>query len=892
MIGVSIGRYVVESKLGEGGMGVVYKARDTQLERTVAIKVLPPAVVADADRKRRFVQEARAASALNHPNIVTIHDIGTDEGRDFIVMEYLAGGTLDHRLPPTGVTAKQALQYGVAIADALAAAHQVGIIHRDLKPSNVLVTDDGRIKVLDFGLAKLLEPDGSSEQATTVAGTQPGLIMGTAGYMSPEQADGRRLDARSDVFSFGSVLYEMATGRPAFSGESPLAALGKVVREEPLAPRQLNPSIPVDFEKVILRCLRKDPGRRFQTMADLKVALEDLVIESGTVAQAQAPRLRGWGRWTWAAAALLSIAVAAVYIATRERLAPHDDTQRPMPLTSLSGTVRHPTLSPDGEYVAFTWNGANQDNPDIYVQQIGSGSPLRLTTDPANDHSPAWSPDGRAIAFLRRRDDSPVHEVRWVPPLGGPERKIADIHPYGILYRPLTLGWCPDTSCVVVTDTQGDGKPDALFALPIDGGERRQITFPNTPVMLDTDPALSSDGRSLVFRRDLTPFTGEMYRLALSGNLGATGTPTRLTDVTISSTRPAWMPDGRHIVFAARGGLWRMDAFGDVPPERLPFAGQDGAMPTVVGRGGGTRMVYVRSTVDTNIWRLDTVAPGGPATAPPRTAIASTRTDHLPMLSPDGHRAAFFSGRSGEFELWTAELDGSNAIQLTNLRSLPGFPRWSPDGETITFHSDPEGHPDVLTIAAAGGKPRIVIEGPLIGGFPSFSRDGQWIFFAGPRRGEGPAGQLPVWKIHPAGGAPLQVTPDTGAVSVETYDGRDLYFLEAGERPSALLRIPTSGGEAPTKVLDGVINASFDVCEQGIYYLDRAATSGAGDAKDRPAGEARLRYYDFGTRRSTTVLGELGRISAGVTTSRDCRTILFARVDSAADELLLVANIP
>ena len=892
MIGQSIGRYVVESKLGEGGMGVVYKARDTQLERTVALKLLPPAVVADDDRKRRFVQEARAASALNHPNIVTIHDIGSDAGRDFIVMEYLAGGTLDRRLPPAGLTAKQALQYGVAIADALAAAHQVGVIHRDLKPSNVLVTDDGRVKVLDFGLAKLLEPGDSSEHATTVAATDPGIIMGTAGYMSPEQAEGKRLDARSDIFSFGSVLYEMTTGRPPFGGESRLSALGKVVNEDPVAPRQLNPSIPVDLEKVILRCLRKDPGRRFQTMADLKVALEDLVIESATMAQVSAPRQREWLKWAAGAAALLSIAIVAGYLATRQRPAPRSDTQRPVPLTSLSGMVRHPTLSPDGEYVAFTWNGSNQDNPDIYVQQIGSGTPLRLTTDAANDHSPAWSPDGRAIAFLRRRDDSSVHEVRWVPPLGGPERKIAEIHPDGALYRPLTLTWCPDSSCVVATDTQGDGKPNALFALPRDGGERRQITFPTTPAMLDTDAALSADGRSLVFRRDLTPFTGEMYRLGLTGNLSARGTPIRLTDVTMSSTRPAWMPDGRHIVFAARGGLWRMDAFSAVAPERLPFVGQEGGMPTVVGRGGETRMVFVRSTVDTNIWRLDLASAGGPPAAPPQMAIASTRADHLPMLSPNGRRVAFFSGRSGEFELWTADPDGSNAIQLTTLRSAPGFPRWSPDGETIAFHSDPEGHADVLTIAAGGGKPRIVTEGPMIGGFPSFSRDGQWIYFSGPGPAGTTNGQLRVWKIPAAGGTPTQVTPGQGAVTVERYDGQELYFLEVGERPSALWRMHTSGIETPAKMLDGAINASFDACENGIYYVDRAPTPAAVYPNDRPAVETRLRYYEFGTQRIVTVLGDLGRFAAGVTTSRDCRTILFARVDSATDELFLVDNVP
>jgi serine/threonine protein kinase/Tol biopolymer transport system component len=884
MIGFSISRYVVESKLGEGGMGVVYKAHDPQLARAVAIKVLPPEMIADPERKRRFVQEARAASALNHPNIVTVHDIGADGDRDYIVMEYLAGSTLDRRIPATGLPAREALRYAVAIADALAAAHQAGIVHRDLKPSNVLITDDGRVKVLDFGLAKLLESHESSESAATVANTDRGIVVGTTNYMSPEQADGRALDGRSDIFSFGSVMYEMVTGRVAFDADSRLAALGKIVNEDPPPPRVVNGSVPAEVERIVLRCLRKDPARRFQTMADLKVALEDLVIESGSAAAAGPSPPSVWHRWRWAAAALLPIAIGAVYFATRSAPQRTGDAPRAVPLISLSGVVRHPALSPDGNHVAFSWNGAGQDNPDIYVQQVGAGSPLRLTTDPGNDHSPAWSPDGRAIAFLRRKSDAPAHELRLVPPLGGPERKIADLRPFAALYRPITLTWCPDASCIVVTDGQGEGKPDALFAFPLEGGERRQLTFPPQNAVLDTDPAIAFDGSAIVFRRDLTPFTGEMYRIGLGSAFAAAGTPVRLTDVTVSGARPVWMPDNRRIVFAARGALWTLDAFSGGPPARLPFVGQEGSMPALArAASGSARLVYVRSSVDTNIWRIDTTAAGVPPAGPPRTAISSTRTDHLAMLSPDGKRLAFFSSRSGEFELWVADIDGANATQLTSLKSLPGFPRWSPDGESITFHSDPEGHPDVLTIRAAGGRFRIVTQGPLAGGYPSFSRDGRWIYYAGPNAD----GQIRIWKIPPAGGTPIQVTETLGAVTLESYDGRDLYYLEAGERPSAIFRMPTGGNTAPVKVADGVVNANIDLAERGLYYIDRAATAAA-FVNDRPAGEARLRYYDFATGQITTVVPDLGRITTGLTVSRDGRTIFFSRIDSAADEVMVI----
>src|SRR5262245_1820343 len=253
MIGQSLGRYIVESKLGEGGMGVVFKARDTQLERSVAIKILPPDKVADADRKRRFVQEAKAASALNHASIVTIFDVASDGATDFMVMEYVAGKTLADAIPSTGLPVPQALAIAVKLADALATAHEAGIIHRDLKPSNVMVTDAGGVKVLDFGVAKLLETVEPSAATKTSVATEEGTTIGTPAYMSPEQAEGRRLDGRSDVFSFGAVLYEMVAGRPAFAGESRLSILAKILNEEPVPPTRLSAAIPSDLEKTILR---------------------------------------------------------------------------------------------------------------------------------------------------------------------------------------------------------------------------------------------------------------------------------------------------------------------------------------------------------------------------------------------------------------------------------------------------------------------------------------------------------------------------------------------------------------------------------------------------------------------------------------------------------------
>jgi len=311
MIGKTLDHYQITEKLGEGGMGVVYKARDTHLDRFVALKVLPPEKVSDPERKRRFIQEAKAASALNHPSIITIYDIDQADGIDFIAMEYVAGKTLDQRIGHRGLRLNDALKYAVQIADALAKAHSAGIVHRDLKPTNIMVNEDGVVKVLDFGLAKLTEQVQGDESASTATVdsegrpiTEEGVIVGTVAYMSPEQAEGKRVDARSDIFSLGSVLYEMVTGQKAFHGTSKMSTLAAILHQEPKPVSGITPAIPADLEKLINRCLRKDPARRWQTMADVKVALDELKEDSdsgrlATVASQADPRRRRWLRLLW-----------------------------------------------------------------------------------------------------------------------------------------------------------------------------------------------------------------------------------------------------------------------------------------------------------------------------------------------------------------------------------------------------------------------------------------------------------------------------------------------------------------------------------------------------------------------------------------------------------------
>jgi Tol biopolymer transport system component/DNA-binding winged helix-turn-helix (wHTH) protein len=542
-----------------------------------------------------------------------------------------------------------------------------------------------------------------------------------------------------------------------------------------------------------------------------------------------------------------------------------------LPLTSLTGAVRAPSLSPDGNYVVFAWNGPQQDNPDLYVQQVGAGPPLRLTHDAGSDGSPSWSPDGKTIAFLRRAPDGVGSEVRLIAPLGGPDRLLTAIRPGVPIYRPLSLTWCPDASCVLATDSPGPGQPDALFVIAIDSGRRRQLTFPQGRVA-DLDPGISPDGRALIFRRDTTPFSGMLFRLPLHSGIVPAGDPVALTP-TLSAGKAAWLPNSREVLFGSRGALWRLDAYDGSAPARLPFVGQDGVSPSVSRTSDGRqRLVYVRNFVDGNLWRVDVGPPG--TEARPVPAIASTRGDFIPSVSPDGRRIAFLSDRSGDSQIWVSDPDGGHAVQLTTMAfsSSPGFPQWSPDGRTIAFHGDPHGRPDVMIVPAVGGEPRVLTANLPNGGYPRFSRDGRWIYFAVVD------GEARVWKMPADGGDAVQVTTSPAVASVESRDGRDLFYVERANATSALWRLPLAGG-SPVKVLDGVVLSNFDVVDAGVYYIDRLGAAG---------GTARLQFFDFATGRPTTIAPDLGSVGFGVSASPDGRTVYYSRTDSSVEELMVV----
>jgi len=872
---LQLGPYQIVGIIGAGGMGAVYQARDTRLNRMVAIKV------SEARFSARFEREARAVAALNHPHICTLYDVGPN----YLVMEYVEGVPLHGPM-----LIPQALRLAIQIADAMAVAHGKGIVHRGLKPGNVLVTKSGA-KLLDFGLAKMDEPPPGQGESTLTAKprTEEGTIVGTTPYMSPEQAEAKPIDGRSDIFSFGSVLYEMLTGRRAFRGDSKLSILSAILKEDPEPASSVRKEIPQELDRIITRCLRKDPERRFQHMDDLKVALEEVKEESDSGAAA-VPPASPRRRWIWAAA--VPVLLVAGFFAWRMWwLVQPAEPLRAVALTTLPGALSSPSFSPDGNYVAFAWSGAKQDNLDIYVQQIGAGSPLRLTTDARNDYDPAWSPDGRWIAFLRSESSSPrtgrygnipqvgTSELRLIPPLGGPERKLADVRTGQNHFYATYLAWCPASDCVVVTDSPGQGKPDALFVVSLETGEKRQLTNPQPPAFGDTHPAVSPDGRWLAFERELAPPSTESYLLLLEKNVTAGGEIRRLPFTLMNWDYTTWMPDSKEILFSSQGSLWRASIMGDHTPARVPFVSENGIMPVVSRPQPGrlSRLVYIRSFVVENIWRVETSAPGAPALSPPSAAIASTRGDSSAQFSPDGRRVAFESDRSGPNEIWLANPDGSNAVQLTSMVATnagrwAGSPHWSPDGQLIAFDCLSEGYYDIYVISAAGGKPRRLTFHSANNNVPSFSPDGKWIYFGSDRTGE-----YRIWKVPVTGGEAVQVTANIGFAAHESPDGVYVYYTQTFGAPSALWRVPVSGGR-PAKLLEGVIRWMFAVCDKGIYYVDQ------------PEGESRLQFYNFATGRSTTVAGKLGDVEMGLTVSSDGRTILFSHVTSSVNDLMLVEN--
>jgi serine/threonine protein kinase len=713
-----IAQYTIVSKIGEGGMGVVWRARDSKLGRDVAIKVLPAVMSENADRLNRFEQEAQAAGALNHPNILSIYHIGTHEGAPYIVSELLEGETLRERMAGGALPQRKAIDYALQIAKGLAAAHDKGIVHRDIKPDNIFITDDGRVKILDFGLAKLTSIDSAASQTevpTRKVNTDPGTVMGTMGYMSPEQLKGQPADHRSDIFSFGAILYEMLSGKRAFRGDSMAETMSAILREDPPDLSETNKTISPAFERVVRHCLEKNPAERFHSARDLAFAIESLsgsatisgqtatmpTITTESSAQIGRSHWLDDARVAWIVAGILVVSMLTtlglLYFnrsETSTRAARLSLTPPPeLAFNDAQSDVA--VISPDGQKIAFSATSGDGKNM-LYLRALDS-SEIKLLPGSENVMEPFWSPDSRSVAFgsngkLKRSDLAG----------GGNAQVLCDAA------RLVGGTWNKDGIIVFAPDYRA-----ALMQVSAQGGEPKPVAmrFDDQTAESHRYPDFLPDGRHFLFRRD--------PKGIWVGSLDSPETRQVLVEVTpFVYAQPGWLVFVRNDALVAQA----FDA------AKIAFSGEP--IPIITGQKNAGTLRFSVSDNGVLIWQgqwerdYQLVWFGrdgketGTVDAPMKVSIGEDLS-----ISPDGKRLAVKRNQN----LWVVELEKGTALRITSTFSQ--MPVWSPDGSRIAYSEGTSG----LTVRAANGSGDA--EGLLAGAnFPSaWSPDGRFIIFV--RRG-------------------------------------------------------------------------------------------------------------------------------------------------------------
>jgi Tol biopolymer transport system component/DNA-binding winged helix-turn-helix (wHTH) protein len=660
---------------------------------------------------------------------------------------------------------------------------------------------------------------------------------------------------------------------------------GEIVTREELEKALWSTDTFVDFEHGLNKAINKirealddsaDNPRFVETLARRGYRfIAPLDVGAGlalpTRAQQAAPLQRRWAAALGTTALVLVIVGAIGYRHVRPAPKAPAPPMRVVPFTSFPGHEVDARFSPDGNQIAFAWDGEKEDNWDIYVKMIGEEKPLRLTTNPAADQAPAWSPDGRYIAF--RRHTEAEDAIFLVPALGGPERKLhsgKSVTPFSSL---LPLDWSPDGKYLVYREARPGQLSWNLSLLAIENPEdRRALTSPSGPNAMEYFPRFSPDGLNVAFVRASGPGSGDnIYVVGTAG-----GEPRRLTFDDAGIDGLDWTPDGAYVVFSSnRQGtyrLWKVRASGGEPE---PLAvGQGGASGPSLSRDG-RRLAYTQSSGDTNIWRYEVPRAPGRST-PPTKLIASTQFDGGQQFSPDGRRIVFTSTRSGSYEIWVCDRDGSNPRQLTFFGGPDtGTPRWSPDGRQIVFDSTPQGHNGIFVVSAEGGRPRRLTTESSNDCVASWSRDGRWIYFASDR-----TGAWQVWRMPAEGGRAVQVTKQGGFAAFESLDGKTLYYAKGHSVPG-LWKVPVEGGEEMQILPQPAANwwRCWGLTAEGIYFHDASTKA--------------IEFFSFATHKVTQIVKPdkpPGGARMGLAASSDGRWILFTQVDQEDADIMLVEN--
>ena len=723
--GSILGTYEIGALLGAGGMGVVYRAHDRRLNRDVALKILPAACALDRDRLTRFEREAQAVASLNHPNIVTIYAVEEIDDVRFFAMELIEGKTLADVIKRQGLPLTQLLNIAIMLADAVSAAHQRGVVHRDLKPTNIMVTRDGRVKVLDFGLARLLEPERTAASTLSSSGlTGEGHVLGTAAYMSPEQAEGRQVDHRTDIFSLGIILYELASGERPFKGDSSLSVLSSIIRDAPPPITELNHTLPHELGRIVRHCLVKDSARRYQTAADVRNELEELKqdLETGKVPVDGAHRVRRRPRWSLrAGVAVIVVAFAAigryvVMVPGRTGSAPPAVTDVTFSqVTAEPGMEAFPSLSPDGKWIVYVKGEGTAS--DIYLKSVSGQTALaNLTKDsPVGDYNPAFSTDGERIAFRSDRQGGGIFVMGRT---GESVRRVTDEG-----YVP---SWSPDGNEIVYStfgvgdnpfETVGNGE---LWVVKVATGEKRHITAGN-------QPCWSPHGQRIAYWQLDGQKKYDIYTIPASG-----GEPIAVTNDPAIDWNPVWSADGRYVYFSSsrsgRFNLWRIPideqsgkALGPLEPITTPSP----YVAHLTFSADGHHLAYSSMAITENIHKAAFDPASATVTGEPIAITRGSKTWSLPDPSPVDDRLVFISTREHE-DLFVSGSDGSRLVQLTNDAAQERFPRWSPDGRRIAYSSNRGGSSQIWAVNPDGsGLQQLTdyVEGVGLG-WPSWSPDG------------------------------------------------------------------------------------------------------------------------------------------------------------------------
>ena len=837
--GRMIGHYEILGVLGKGGMGVVYLATDTKLGRKVALKFLPASFTSQKDRLRRFEQEARAASALNQPNILTVHEIGEADGLRFIATEFVEGETLRQRNMTGPHELSSSIEIAEQIASALAVAHAEGIVHRDIKPDNVMLRRDGYVKVLDFGLAKLTQQkqgSKSEDQTRQMVQTSAGMVMGTAQYMSPEQARGLEVDGRTDIWSLGVVLYEMVTGHAPFDGPTTSDVIVAVLDREPDWTQWPKDQISAELEWILRKSLRKDKEQRYQTAKELQGDLKSLRqrVEHATVSKQDPSRAESLHsqaavstderalmdtavvstptasatqthtqtinrRAILVGVLLLIVAAATVFgiywfairkksdLQTKSGSADAVTVLNTTQVTSGVGLDLHPSLSPDGNSIAYSSDRGS--GYEIFIRPLTAGGrELQLTSDGAQNFEPTWSPDAQLIAFHSKNRGG----VWVVPALGGVARQISA---FGS-----SPAWSPDGSSLVI---QSSGIGDDLFAMasgalltttlwtvPARGGTPKPVTKMGDPPGGHGSPSWSPDGKRIAFT-SYDPAGSVIWTVTPDGSdLKKVG----------PGIDPIYAPDGQHIYFVSFGsnnlnfGLSKRGISETCEPVGAPIEVRSTG-PSRIKRltvsADGKKLAYTPLSTISNLWFIllrDNEGAGSPVALMHDSSYRNSN----PNYSPDGKRIAYHVSRvGGSGDIWLIDPDGKNPTQLTTSPSYDLRPSWFPDGEQVAFQCDREGKDGVRAINVKTGVERTLFQPAQDLSFPRLSPDGKHIVFNSKK-----SGTTNAWVFSIETGEVKQLTFDKEAAGFGVWspDGKTLALQIKRGDDTHLAIMPSGGG--------------------------------------------------------------------------------------------------